>query len=109
MRHTAHKRRGSDDASPNLFMKYFLFRFGTFHTNKPLLQAVALQILILSQWQKECFSHQPHSQAESAGEGIEIGDAVHLVHVFLELLKCFLLLVRECTVQLFAIPGYQLQ
>ena len=72
-------------------------------------QTCFLSLFFVTEWQKEGFSHQLHSESESVGEGIALGDAVHLVHAILELLKCFLLLVRECTVQLFAIPGYQLQ
>ena len=107
MRHTAHKRRGSYNASPNLFKKYFLFRFGSFHTNKPLLQEAALQILILTQGQKEGFSYQLHSESEAVGEGISLGDAVHLIHAFLEFLQRFLLLVRKCFAQLISIPRHQ--
>ena len=116
MRHTAHTKRGSDDASPNPFKKYFLFRFGTFHTNKPLFQAVALRILILTQGQKEGFSYQLHSESEAIGEGIALGDAVHLIHAVLELFERFLrplsirgLLSRERTFQFLTVPGNQLQ
>ena len=66
-------------------------------------------IFILTQWQKEGFSHQLHSESEAVGEGIALGDAVHLVHAFLKLFECFLLLVRERAVQFLAIPGYQFQ
>ena len=72
----------------------FLFRFGTFHTNKPLLQADALQIFIFTQGQKEGLSHELHSESEAVGEGIALGDAVHLVYTFLELFQRFFLLVR---------------
>jgi len=34
---------------------------------------------------------------------------MHLVHAILELLKCFLLLVRERTIQFLAVPGDQLR
>ena len=51
-----------------------------------------LQIFILSQWQKKGFSHQLHSESESVGEGIALGDTVHFVHTFLEFLQRFLLL-----------------
>ena len=37
-------------------------------------------IFILTQWQKEGFSHQLHSESEAVGEGVALGNAVHLVH-----------------------------
>ena len=64
---------------------------------------------ILSDWQKEGFSHQLHSESESVGEGVALGDAVHLVHAFFEFFQRFFLLFRKRTVQLLAIPGYQLK
>ena len=69
---------------------------------------IELLIFVLAQWQKEGFSHQLHSESEAVGEGIALGDAVHLVHAVLELFKRFLLLVRERFTELLAIPGYQL-
>ena len=68
-----------------------------------------LPLLVFANRQKEGLSHQLHSESESVGEGITLGDAVHLVHAFLELLECFFLLFRERAAQLFSIPGYQLQ
>ena len=46
----------------------------------------------LTDKQKEGFSHQPHSESESVGEGISLGDAVHLVHAVLKLFERFFLL-----------------
>ena len=66
-------------------------------------------LLVFANRQKEGLSHQLHSESESVGEGISLGDAMHFVHAFLELFECFLLLVRECFSQLIAIPGYQLK
>ena len=57
-------------------------------------------LLVLTQGQKEGFGHQLHSESESVGEGISLGDAVHLVHAVLEFFKDFLLLVCERSVQL---------
>ena len=51
-------------------------------------------ILILTQWQKEGFCHQLHSESEAVGEGVALGNAVHLVHAVLKFFKCFLLFVR---------------
>ena len=68
-----------------------------------------LLLFFLTQWQKKGFSHQLHSESESVGEGIALGDAVHLVHAVLELFECFLLLAPKRSVQFLAIPGYQLQ
>ena len=67
-----------------------------------------LPLLVFANWQKEGFSHELHAESESIGEGIALGDAVHLVHALLKLFECVFLLIRECTVQLFAIPGNQL-
>ena len=64
-------------------------------------------LFFLSQWQKEGFSHQLHSESEAVGEGIALGDAVHLVHAVLKLFQRFFLLVRERAVQFLAIPSYQ--
>ena len=58
---------------------------------------------------KEGLSHQLHSKSETVGEGIALGDAVHLIHAFLELFKRFLLLVGKRSIQFLSIPGYQLQ
>ena len=66
-------------------------------------------ILILPQCQKEGFSHQLHSESKAMGEGIALGDAVHLVHAVLELFECFFLLFRKCSVQFLSVPGNQLQ
>ena len=66
-------------------------------------------IFILTQWQKEGFSHQLHSESETVGEGITLGDAVHLVHAILELFQCFLLLFCKGFVQILAVPGDQFQ
>ena len=70
---------------------------------------IELLIFILTQRQKEGFSHQLHSESEAVGEGIALGDAVHLIHAILEFFKCFLLLVRERTIQFFASPGDELK
>ena len=35
-------------------------------------------IFILTQGQKEGFSHQLHSESEAVGEGVALGNAVHL-------------------------------
>ena len=64
-------------------------------------------ILILTQWQKEGFSHQLHSESEAVGEGIALGNAVHLVHAVLKLFERFLLLFRERFPQLITIPRHQ--
>ena len=63
---------------------------------------------VLTQWQKKGFSHQLHADSEAIGEGIALGNAVHLVHAVLEFFKCFLLLVRERSVQFLTVPGDQL-
>ena len=70
---------------------------------------IELLIFILSQGQKEGFSHQLHSESEAVREGIALGDAVHLVHAFLELFERFLLLIRERAIQFLTVPGDQLQ
>ena len=56
-------------------------------------QTCFLSLVIVTQGQKKGFSHQLHSEPESVGEGIALGDAVHLIHTFLESIKRFLLLV----------------
>ena len=66
-------------------------------------------LFVLTDRQKEGFCHQPHAQAETVGEGIALGYAVHLVHAVLKLLKRFLLLFRERFSQLLSVPGDQLQ
>ena len=68
-----------------------------------------LLLFFLAQWQKKGFSHQLYSESEFVGEGIALGDAVHLVHAILELFKCFFLLIRECAVQFLTVPGNQFQ
>ena len=75
--------------------------------NDPLIFGGVL--LIFADWQKEGFSHQLHPESKTVGEGIALGDAVHLVHAFLKLFKRFLLLIRESAVQFLAVPGNQLQ
>ena len=65
-------------------------------------------IFILTQWQKEGFSHQLHSESEAVGEGVALGNAVHLVHAVLEFLQCFFLFVCERSVQFLTVPGNQL-
>ena len=65
-------------------------------------------IFILTQWQKEGFSHQLHSESEAVGEGVALGNAVHLVHAILEFFKNLLLLICERTVQFLSVPGNQL-
>ena len=70
---------------------------------------IELLIFILTQGQKEGFCHQLHTEPKSVGEGIALGYAVHLVHAVLELFERFLLLVRERTIQFFAIPGDELK
>ena len=52
-------------------------------------------IIILTQGQKEGFSHELHSESKAIGEGISLGDAVHLVHAVLKLFECFFLLFCE--------------
>ena len=74
-----------------------------------MLFSPAAVLFVLTDRQKEGFCHQPHAQAETVGEGIALGDAMHLIHAFLELFQRFFLLVRERAVQLLAIPGNQLQ
>ena len=64
---------------------------------------------VLTQWQKKGFSHQLHAQAESVGESIALGDAVHLVHAVLEFSEDLLLLICERSVQFLSVPGDQLQ
>ena len=66
-------------------------------------------LFFLTYGQKEGFSHQLHTESESVGKHIALGDAVHLVHAVLELFERFLLLVRERTIQFFAIPGDELK
>ena len=66
-------------------------------------------IFILTQGQQEGFSHQLHSESEAVGEGVALGNAVHLVHAVLKFFKDLLLLICECSVQILAIPGNQLQ
>ena len=61
---------------------------------------IRLLLFVLTQWQKEGFSHQLHSESEAVGESIALGDAVHLVHAILEFFKRFLLLLCKCAVQL---------
>ena len=70
---------------------------------------IELLIFVLAQWQKEGFSHQLHTESEAVGEGIALGDAVHLVHAVLKLFECFFLLIRERTIQFLAVPGDKLQ
>ena len=106
---------------PSPRIVYVLFTKADFANKKMRLSAhikegwalyarpIELLIFVLAQWQKEGFSHQLHSESEAVGEGIAFGDAVHLVHAFLELLKCFLLLVRERTIQFLTVSGNQLQ
>ena len=36
-------------------------------------------LFVTFDWQKKCYSHQPHAQAEAVGKGITLGDAVHLI------------------------------
>ncbi len=67
-----------------------------------------LPLLVFANRQKEGLSHQLHSKSETVGEGIALGDAVHLVHAILELFKRFLLLVRERAVKFLSISGDQL-
>ena len=66
-------------------------------------------IFILTQGQKEGFSHQLHTESEAVGEGVALGNAVHLVHAVIELFECFFLLFRKCSVQVLSISGNQLQ
>ena len=66
-------------------------------------------IFILTQWQKEGFSHQLHSESEAVGEGVALGNAVHLVHAVLKFFKCFFLLVCERSVQFLTVPGYEFE
>ena len=106
---------------PSPRIVYVLFTKAEFANKKMRLSAhikegwalyarpIELLIFVLAQWQKEGFSHQLHSEPEAVGKGIAFGDAVHLVHAVLELLKCFLLLVRERTVQFLSVPGYEFE
>ena len=106
---------------PSLRIVYVLFTKADFANKKMRLSAhikegwalyarpIELLIFILTQWQKEGFSHQLHSESEAIGECIALGDAVHLVHAILELLKCFRLFVRKRAVQVLTVPGNQLQ
>ena len=68
-----------------------------------------LLLFFLTQWQKKGFSHQLYSESESVGEGITLGDAVHLVHAVLEFFKDLLLLICERSVQFLTVPGNQFQ
>ena len=68
-----------------------------------------LLFFVLTQWQKKGFSHQLYSESESVGEGITLGDAVHLVHAVLEFFKDLLLLICKRSVQLLSVPGNQFQ
>ena len=70
---------------------------------------IELLIFVLAQWQKEGFSHQLHSESESVGESIALGDTVHLVHAVLEFFEDILLLICERSVQFLSVPGDQLQ
>ena len=63
----------------------------------------------LTDKQKETFCYQLHSKTEAVGEGIALGNAMHLVHAVLELFERFLLLFRERAVQFLTVPGNQLQ
>ena len=71
-------------------------------------QICFLSLFFFTEWQKEGFSHQLHSESEAIGEGIALGDAVHLVHTVLEFLQCFLLLIRKRAVQFLSVSGDQL-
>ena len=106
---------------PSPRIVYVLFTKADFANKKMRLSAhikegwalyarpIELLIFVLAQWQKEGFSHQLHSESESVGEGIALGNAVHLVHAVLEFLQCFLLLVCKRFSQLLAIPGYEFE
>ena len=106
---------------PSPRIVYVLFTKADFANKKMRLSAhikegwalyarpIELLIFVLAQWQKECFRHQPHFQAETVGECIALGDTVHLVHAILKLFKRFFLLVREHDVQFLTVPGNQLQ
>ena len=106
---------------PSLRIVYVLFTKADFANKKMRLSAhikegwalyarpIELLIFVLAQWQKEGFSHQLHSEPEAVGKGIALGDAVHLVHAILELLKCFLLLFRKGSVQFLAVPGNEFE
>ena len=106
---------------PSPRIVYVLFTKADFANKKMRLSAhikegwalyarpIELLIFVLAQWQKEGFSHQLHSESESVGEGIALGDAVHLVHAILELLECFLLLFRKGSVQFLAVPGNEFE
>ena len=104
---------------PSPRIVYVLFTKADFANKKMRLSAhikegwalyarpIELLIFVLAQWQKEGFSHQLHSESEAVGEGVALGDAVHLIHAVLELFKRFLLLVREGSTKLVAIPRHQ--
>ena len=72
-------------------------------------QTCFLSLFFFTEWQKEGFSHQLHSESESVGEGISLGNAVHLVHAILELFQRFLLLGCDRAIQLLSVPGDQFQ
>ena len=70
---------------------------------------IELLIFILTQGQKEGFCHQLHTESEAVGEGIALGNAVHLVHAFFELFQYFFLLFCKRFTQFLTVPGDQLQ
>ena len=106
---------------PSPRIVYVLFTKADFANKKMRLSAhikegwalyarpIELLIFVLAQWQKEGFSHQLHSESEAVGEGIALGNAMHLVHAVLELFQRFFLLIRERAVQFLTVPGDQLQ
>ena len=106
---------------PSLRIVYVLFTKADFANKKMRLSAhikegwalyarpIELLIFVLAQWQKEGFSHQLHTESEAVGEGIALGDAMHLVHAVFKLFKRFLLLVRERAVKFLSIPGYEFE
>ena len=117
--HLIGQKMGKIHPSPRIV--YVLFTKADFANKKMRLSAhikegwalyarpIELLIFVLAQWQKEGFSHQLHSEPEAVGKGVALGDAVHLVHVLLELFKSFFLLVRERAVKFLSISGDQLQ
>ena len=106
---------------PSPRIVYVLFTKADFANKKMRLSAhikegwalyarpIELLIFVLAQWQKEGFSHQLHSESEAVGKGIALGNAVHLIHAFLELFERFFLLIRKRAVQFLAIPSDQFQ
>ena len=119
MPHLIGQKMGKIQSSPRIV--YVLFTKADFANKKMRLSAhikegwalyarpIELLIFVLAQWQKEGFIHQLYSESEAVGKGIALGDAVHLIHAFLEFLQRFLLFVCKRAVQFLSVPGYEFE